>query len=131
MIMERTLRVDEKIRLPLLLVGGLLALSIPVAADVAPQYMKIPAYQTLNLTAINSSLPNGSLPFTFTPTLTPITLLHLELNETTPSGVRYMMAFSPIVIDISVSPVLLVLLAGLVGVAEGAWFFFGRGRNGN
>ena len=130
MIMERTVRAGARIRFLLLLVGGLLALSIPVAADVAPQYMKIPAYQTINLTAINSSLPNGSLPFSFTPTLTPITLLHLELNETTPSGVRYM-AFSPKWIDISVSPVLLVLLVGLVGVAEGAWFFFGRRRNGN
>jgi len=94
MIMERTVRAGARIRFLLLLVGGLLALSIPVAADVAPQYMKIPAYQAINLTGINSSLPNGSLPFTFTPTLTPITLLHLELNETTPSGVRYM-AFRP------------------------------------
>ena len=127
--MERTLRAGVKIRLILLLLGGLLALSIPVAADIAPQYMKIPN-QTFNLTAINSTLPNGSLPYTFTPTLTPITLLHLELNETTPSGVRYMVG-SPKVIDISVSPILLVLLVGLVGVAEGVWFFFGRRRNGN
>jgi len=117
-----------KIRLSLLLLGGLLALSSPVAADVASQYMKISTNQTLNFTAINSSLPNGSLPYNFTPTLTPITLLHLELNETTPSGVRYMVG-SPKVIDISISPAFVVLLIGLIGVAEGVWFFFGRRRN--
>jgi hypothetical protein len=130
MIMERAVRARVKIRLLLLLAAGLLALSVPVAADVAHQYMKIPAYQTINLSAINSSLPNGPLPITITPTLTPITLLHLELNDTTGSGVRYM-AFNPKVIDISVSPILLVLLAGLAGAAEGAWFFFGRKRRGN
>jgi len=114
----------------LLLLAGLLALPIPVAAGVNSQYMEIPAVQTLNTTAINSALPNGTLPYTFTPTLAPVTLLHLELNETSPAGVRYM-AFGPKVIEIAVSPILLVILVGMAGAAAGAWYFLGRRRNGN
>jgi LPXTG-motif cell wall-anchored protein len=38
------------------------------------------------------------------------------------------MAFGPSVIDISISPVLLVILVGMAGAAGGAWFVFGRRR---
>jgi hypothetical protein len=107
-----------------MLVIGFLALSIP-AAGAGPQYMEIPAYQAPNLTAVNGSLLNSSHLLPLPPTLRPITLLHLELNETTPSGVRYM-AFGPKVIDISVSPILLVILAGFAVAAVGAWLMLGR-----
>ena len=127
--MERTQGMGIVARL-LLLVAGLLALSIPVAAGVDPRYMEIPVVQALNTTAINSALPNGSLPFILTPTMAPITLLHLELNETSPAGVRYM-AFGPKVIEIAVSPVLLIILVGMAGAAAGAWYCLGRRRNGN
>jgi hypothetical protein len=112
-----------------LLALGLLALSAPAASAVA-QYWEIPAYQGLNLTAINGSRTNASQPVTIAPTLEPITLLHLEWNETTPSGVRYM-AFGPKVIEIAVDPLLLAILAGLGGAAAGAWYLFRRGPGEN
>jgi hypothetical protein len=122
--MERTRRMGPLPGLALLMLV-FLALPIPAAAGTGPQYMEIPVYQAPNLTVANSSIPNSSHLFPLPPTLRPITLLHLELNETTPSGVRYM-AFGPKVIDVSVSPILLVVLAGLAGMAIGAWYLLRR-----
>ena len=110
-----------------LVVAGLIIPSITLAANVSPQRMDDFLETTLNLTAINSSLPNGTLPATFTPAPTPITLLHLVLNQTSLPGEWYM-AFGPSVFDISISPILLVLFVGGIGVAGGAWYFFGRRR---
>ena len=79
--------------------------------------------QGLNLTAINGSIPGGS-PQKVIATPTPVTLLHLELNETSLPGPRYM-AFGPSMIDISVPPALfgLLLLFGLLAVeAVAAWY---------
>jgi hypothetical protein len=128
-LMRNTGRTGRTFRLSVL-VAGLLVLSIPAAAVTGPQYLGMPPYETPNLTPINMSPPNGTHPFTFTPTLKPITLLHLELNETTPTGVRYM-AFEPKVIDISVSPVFLAILAGLIGIAAGGGYMFRKRGNGN
>jgi hypothetical protein len=106
----------------------LLTLLAPAGAAAGPQYMGIPPFGTTNLTEFNSTFLNGSLPSPVR-TLAPITLLHLELNETTPSGVRYM-AFEPKVIEIAVNPILIVILAVLIAGAAGAWYILGRGRNG-
>jgi hypothetical protein len=111
-----------------LLVLGLLALSVPAASGAVPPFTEIPGYQAINLSAINLSSPNAS--HTITPSLEPITLLHLEWNETTPTGVRYM-AFGPKVIKIAVDPILLVILVGLAGAVAGAWYFLGKGREEN
>jgi hypothetical protein len=110
-----------------LVVAGLIIPSITLAANVSPQRMDDFLETTLNLTAINSSLPNGTLPATFTPAPTPITLLHLILNQTSLPGERYM-AFGPSVIEVAVSPILLVFLVGGVGAAAGAWYIFGKKR---
>jgi len=127
--MESPQRMTFIVRL-ILLAACLLAPAVPVSASVDPGYMEIPVAQTLNTTVINNTSPNGSLLFTGTQTLAPVILLHLELNETTPSGVRYM-AFEPKVIEIAVSPILLVILAGLAGGGAGAWYILGRNQNGN
>ena len=111
-----------------MLVIGFLALSIP-AAGAGPQYMEIPAYQAPNLTGVNGSLLNSSPLLPLPPTLRPITLLHLELNETTPSGVRYM-AFGPKVIEIAMNPILIVILAILAACGAAGWYILGRRRDG-
>jgi hypothetical protein len=110
-----------------LVVAGLVIPSLTLVAGASPMGMVPPLETPLNLTAINSSLPNGTLPATFTPAPTPITLVHLVLNQTSLPGERYM-AFGPSVFDISLSPILLVLLVGGIGVAGGAWYVFGRRR---
>ncbi|HTY52749.1 MAG TPA: hypothetical protein VMB35_06100 [Methanomicrobiales archaeon] len=89
--------------------------------------------QGLNLTAINGSVQGGSPPARVAPVPAPVTLLHLELNETSLPGPRYM-AFGPSMIDISVPPALfgLLLLSGLLAVeAVAARYLLGReGKNG-
>jgi len=112
----------------LLLLPCLVSLLVPAIAAAGPQYMEIPAYQAPNLTIFNSSFLNGSPPSPVR-TLAPITLLHLELNETTPSGVRYM-AFGPKVIEIAVNPILIVILAILAAGGAAGWYILGRRRNG-
>ena len=112
-----------------LMVAGLLALSAPVLAGAGPRDRIIPPFQTLNTTAINASLENGTLAYTIVPTEKPLVLLHLELNETTPTGVRYM-AFSPKIIEVAVSPIVPGILAIPAAAAAAAWFSFGRGRTG-
>jgi hypothetical protein len=107
-----------------LLAAMLSALPIPVAAAGSPPSVGIPADLSLNLTAIN-----GSLLMTFTPTLAPVTLLHLELNQASLPGERYM-AFGPGVIEVSASPFALAFLGLIPGGAAAAWFLF-PGRNGN
>ena len=113
-----------------LVVAGLALAAIPLGAGASPMGMVPPLETPLNLTAINSSLPNGTLPATFTPAPTPITLVHLVLNQTSLPGERYM-AFGPSVFDVSLSPILLVILVAGIGVAGGAWYFFGRRRRGD
>jgi hypothetical protein len=103
---------------------------VAAAADNGPWFMERPSQSDLNLTNINGSLTNGSLPAVVTPAATPITLLHLELNQTSLPGERYM-AFGPSVIDIAVPPALLVILGIVAGGGAVAWYLLGRvGRNG-
>jgi hypothetical protein len=112
------------------LAAGPAVLSVPAAADTGPWFMERPSQSDLNLTNINGSLPNGSLPAVVTPAATPITLLHLELNQTSLPGERYM-AFGPSVIDIAVPPAILVLLGIVAGGGAAAWYLLGKeGRNG-
>ena len=99
------------------------AIPIPAAVTGSPSPPGIPADQTLNLTAIN-----GSLPVSPNPTLAPVTLLHLEMNQTSLPGERYM-AFGPGVIELPASPVFLALPGLIAGGAAAAWFL-ARGRNG-
>ena len=110
-----------------MVITGLAIPSIALAAGAtlpaADEFLGKP----INVTEINGALPNGTLPATFTPAPTPITLVHLVLNQTSLPGERYM-AFGPSVLDISIDPVLLTLIVGGIGVAAGAWYVFGRGR---
>jgi hypothetical protein len=112
----------------LLLASCIIALSGPAMASDIQQYGWVPP-KTPDLTGYNATLLNAT-PAVPQPTLAPVTLLHLELNETTPSGVRYM-AFGPKVIEVALSPVLLGLIVVLIAGAGGAWYILGRRRGGD
>jgi len=103
------------------------------AGDGGPWFGPGTMGRGLNLTAINGSIRGGSPPARVAQTPAPVTVLHLELNETSLPGPRYM-AFGPSMIDISVPPALfgLLLLSGLLAVeAVAAWYLLGReGKNG-
>ena len=101
--------------------------SVALAGGASPPAADEFLGKPINVSGINSALPNGTLPVTFTPAQTPITLVHLVLNQTSLPGERYM-AFGPSVIDISIDPVLLTLLVGGIVAAAGAWYVFGRDR---
>lgn len=112
------------------LAAGPAVLSIPATADTGPWFMESPSQSVLNLTNINGSFANGMLPAVVPPAPTPITILHLELNQTSLPGARYM-AFGPSVIEIAVPPVILFIFGIVAGGAAVAWYLLRReGRNG-
>ncbi|HUK92614.1 MAG TPA: hypothetical protein VLU98_01110 [Methanomicrobiales archaeon] len=110
-----------------LALAGLAIPSIALAAGPSPPSADEFLGRPINISGINGALPNGTLPARFTPVPTPITLVHLVLNQTSLPGERYM-SFGPSVFDISIDPVLLTLLVGGIVVAAGARYVFRRDR---
>jgi hypothetical protein len=86
-------------------------------------------YQTVitnpEIPAINQSEPNETALESYKRTPEPITVFKAEVNETSMPGPRYM-AFGPSVIELSVSPAILIAFAVLVVLGIGAWFLWAK-----
>jgi hypothetical protein len=96
---------------------ALLLLTLPVSAadesvDKTTRYITTPDIPEISVTVLNETALE---PFHAMPT--PITIIHVEVSETSLPGPRYM-AFGPTAVDVSMSPVVVpfIVLVGLTGV---------------
>jgi len=95
---------------------------------MADPWAPVPESPDLNITGINASVLNHTQ-LIGGPWLKPVTLLHLEWNGTTPTGVRYM-AFDPKIIEISTTPLTLAILAGVACAVGAVWYLSRRRGDG-